>query len=427
VDGAGCNSNFSGARGTLKLTDQDDTPHLDGPLAGIRVLEVANFIAGPYAGALLADLGADVVKVENPDGGDPFRGWNKDGEAQTAFWAYNRGKQSIVLNLREAAGRDVLRTLASTADVLLENMRPGVMDRLGVGYEYLRTLNPKLIYCSVSGFGQSGPYAQRPAYDGVGQALSGLVSLLTDVAAPQPVGPNFSDSLGGLFAAYGILGALVARATTGIGQRVDTSLVGATLGFLVAPATDTLAGNPPPGPRSRPISSQTYAWTASDGLPFTVHLSSPAKFWQGLAQTAGLAELIDDPRYRTQNDRRVHYDVLHAEFARVFATRTRAEWLDLLTQADVPCAPIYDLGEVFNDPQVEHMGLEITLPRGERGPVRTVASPISYSDTPVPLPAPPPDLGQHTASVLQAAGYNVADIAALLRPPAGGVTAVTSG
>src|ERR1043165_1056313 len=194
-----------------------------GPLAGIRVLEVANFIAGPYAGALLADLGAEVVKIENPDGGDPFRGWHRGDTEQTAFWAYNRGKKSVTLNLREPAGREALRTLARDADVLLENMRPGVMDRLGLGYAQLQKVNPKLVFCSVTGFGPSGPYAERPAYDGVGQALGGLVSLLTDRTNPRPIGPNFADSLGGFFAAYGILGALVARARTGLGQKVDTS------------------------------------------------------------------------------------------------------------------------------------------------------------------------------------------------------------
>ena len=378
---------------------------MQGPLAGIRVLEVANFIAGPYAGALLADLGAEVVKIENPDGGDPFRGWHRGDTEQTAFWAYNRGKKSVTLNLREPAGREVLRTLARDADVLLENMRPGVMDRLGLGYAQLQKVNPKLVFCSVTGFGPSGPYAERPAYDGVGQALGGLVSLLTDRTNPRPIGPNFADSLGGFFAAYGILGALVARARTGLGQKVDTSLVGATLAFLVAPATDALAGRPAQGPRSRPVSSQTYAWLGSDGLPFTVHLSSPPKFWQGLATVAGRADLIDDPRFRTQMERRVHYDELHAILGAVFATRPRDEWLRLLAEADVPCAPIYDMHEVFTDPQIRHMGLEVELPRDGQRPIRTVRSPVGYSGTPLPVPAAPPGLGEHTFEILAEAGY----------------------
>ena len=377
-----------------------------GPLAGARVLEVANYIAGPYAGALLADLGAEVVKIENPDGGDPFRGWHGGAADQTAFWAYNRGKKSVTLNLRDSAARDVLRTLAKTADVLLENMRPGVMDRLGVGYEQLREVNPGLVYCSVTGFGTSGPYVQRPAYDGIGQAISGLVSLLTDVSAPQVIGPNFSDSLAGLFAAYGILAALNARERTQKGQRVDTSLIGATLGFLVAPATDALAGKTPQGPLSRPIASQTYAWTAGDGLAFTIHLSSPTKFWQGLARAVGRPDMADDPRFRTQADRRDHYHEIHDELARIFATRSRAEWLDILTREDVPCAPVYTMADVFSDPQVKHMGLQIALPRGDGAPIQTVGNAVRYSGTPAPVPAAPPGLGEHTETILGEAGYD---------------------
>src|SRR5713226_6940901 len=331
-----------------------------GALQGIRVLEVANFIAGPYAAMLLADLGAVVIKVENPDGGDPFRGWQYGGD-QPTFWAYNRGKKSIILNLRSDEGKDVLRRLAGSADVLLENQRPDVMDRLGVGSSQLMEINPRLIYCSVTGFGPTGPYSKYPAYDGIGQAYSGMVSLLTNREAPQPVGPNFSDSLSAMFGTFGILGALVARERTGRGQRVDTSLVGATLAFINSPATEVLAGGPMYTPKSRPIASQTYSWTAQDGLPLTVHLSSPPKFWQGLATAVGRPELIDDARFRTQGDRRAHYDELRDELAPIFATKPRDEWLARMRELDVPCAPNYDLGEVFADPQIRHMGLQITI------------------------------------------------------------------
>ncbi|HLQ35654.1 MAG TPA: CaiB/BaiF CoA-transferase family protein [Chloroflexota bacterium] len=383
-----------------------------GALQGIRVLEVANFIAGPYAAMLLADLGAVVIKVENPDGGDPFRGWQYGGD-QPTFWAYNRGKKSIILNLRSDEGKDVLRRLVRSADVLVENLRPDVMDRLGLGWAQLQEINPRLIYCSVTGFGPTGPYSLYPAYDGIGQAVSGMVSMLTDRQAPQIVGPNFSDSLSAMFAAYGILGALVARERTGRGQRVDSSLVGATLAFINAPATETLAGGPVPGPKSRPIASQTYAWTANDGLPLTVHLSSPPKFWQGLANAVGRPELIEDRRFRTQGDRRAHYDELRDELAPIFATKPRDEWIELLRELDVPCAPIYDLGEVFEDPQIRHMGLQITIERQRRPPIRTVASPVNLSDTPSPRPAPPPEFGEHTDEVLASVGYDVAEIETL--------------
>ena len=303
----------------------------------MTVLEVASFIAGPYAGMLLADLGATVIKVEAPGEGDPFRGWDSGGDAPV-FWAYNHSKQSITLNLRTPAALDIMRQLISTADVLLENMRPGVMQRLGLGYDAVSALNPRLVYASVTGFGSSGPYRDRPAYDGIGQALSGLLSLLSERTVVQPTGPNFSDSLAGLFAAYGILGALVARGQTGTGQHVETSLVAASLAFLVAPATETLAGAPAPGPMGRPTASQTYAWLASDGLALTVHLSSPPKFWEGLARAVDRAELLEDPRFKTRQARRAHYRELRDELAVVFRTRPRQVWLERLSAHDVPCA-----------------------------------------------------------------------------------------
>ncbi len=375
---------------------------------------MASFIAGPYAGMLLADLGARVIKVEAP-GGDPFRGFDTGSESP-GFWAYNRGKQSITLNLRSPGGREVATRLLRSADVLLENMRPGAMDRLGLGYADASALNPRLIYASVTGFGPSGPYRDRPAYDGIGQALSGLLSLLSERSTIQPIGPNFSDSLAGVFAAYGILAALVARNQTGAGQHVQTSLVAASLAFLVAPATETLNGAPPPGPRSRPTASQTYAWLASDGLPLTVHLSSPPKFWEGLATATGRRDLLDDPRFRTRQARRAHYAELRDELAQVFRTLPREEWLARLTAHDVPCAPVYDLQQVFLDPQIQHLGLRTSIPRANAPSIETVGSALGYSGTPVPPLAPPPGLGEHTESILRAMGYSTAEIAHLTAP-----------
>ncbi len=381
-----------------------------GALDGMVVLEVASFIAGPYAGALLADLGAEVIKVENPDGGDPFRNWDLGGDHPT-FWAYNRGKKSITLNLRQPGAKEIFHRLARDADVVLENLRPGVMERLGIGYEQLRELNPRLVYCSVTGFGATGPYAERPAYDGVGQALGGMVSLLTSPENPRPVGPNFADSLSSMFAAYGIVGALVARERTGKGQRVATTLVGSTMQFLVSACTETLAGDPPQGPYSRPIASQTYAWRAGDGLPLTVHLSSPPKFWQGLTRAVGRPELADDPRFSTRAARRAHYEELHAELAPIFATQPRAYWLERLQAEDVPHAPVYNTRELFDDPHIQHMGMLLEIPREGKKTIRTVANPIQFSNTPCPQPLPPPELGEHNDEILSRAGYDAAAIA----------------
>ena len=381
-----------------------------GALNGIVVLEVANFIAGPFAGVLLADLGAEVIKIENPQGGDPFRAWDLGGD-QPVFWAFNRGKKSVTLNLQKPGATDVFLRLARDADVVVENLRPGAMDRLGIGYEQLRRINARLIYCPVTGFGQTGPYAQRPAYDGVGQAIGGMLSMLTERENPQPIGPAFADHLGGLYGAYGILGALVARGRTGQGQQVSSTLVGATLAFNTSAATSALAGEPPDGPTGRPRSSQTYGFTGSDGLPFIVHLSSPPKFWQGLARAAGRPELIEDPRFKARTDRRRNYDALHAELAPIFATQPRAHWLARLEAEEVPHGPMYDVREVFDDPHIQHMGMQIAIERPGRSTIRTVRSPLDYSDTPQPHPAPPPELGEHTEAVLSRAGYDAATIA----------------
>jgi formyl-CoA transferase len=287
------------------------------------------------------------------------------------------------------------------------------MDRLGLGYKAVSAINPRLVYASVTGFGSSGPYRDRPAYDGIGQALSGLLSLLSERAAIQPTGPNFSDSLAGLFAAYGILGALVARGQSGLGQRVETSLVAASLAFLVAPATETLSGAPAPGPMSRPTASQTYAWLAGDGLALTVHLSSPPKFWEGLARGVDRADLLEDSRFKSRVARRAHYRELRDELAPVFRTRPRQAWLERLSAHDVPCAPVYNLAEAFEDPQIQHLGLRATVQRPERPPIETLRSPLEYSATPAPPPGPPPGLGEHTASILHTLGYTSDAISAL--------------
>lgn len=385
---------------------------MKGVLSGVTVLEVCNFIAGPYAGMLLADMGAEVIKVENPKGGDPFRAWDLGGDIPT-FWSYNRGKKSITLNLQAPEGRDIFHRLCRSKDVVLENFRPGVTKKLGIDYESLRPLNERLIYCSITGMGPTGPYAHRPAYDTVGQGLSGLLSLLMDRENPRAIGPNFSDSLGGLFAALGVLGALYAREQSGRGQYVATSMVAATLGFLIAPATEYLASGEVPGPISRPRASQTYACAGSDGLPFAIHLSSPPKFWEGLCRAFGRPELIDDARFKTRADRRRNYEALQRTLAEIAKEKPRSYWLERLEAEDVPHTPVYDMAEVFRDPHIKHMGMEIEIARENRPPIRTVRFPVDYSDTKIPHPAPPPELGQHNAEILGSLGYDEAKIAEL--------------
>ncbi|HWO42969.1 MAG TPA: CaiB/BaiF CoA-transferase family protein [Candidatus Eisenbacteria bacterium] len=378
---------------------------MNGVLDGIRVLELGNFISGPYGAMLLADMGAEVIKIENPKGGDPFRGWDLGGD-QPNFWAYNRGKKSITLNLQTPEGKEVFYKLARNADVVLDNYRPGVMEKLGIDYGTVSKMNERIIYCSITGTGPTGPYVNRPAYDTVGQGLGGMLSLLMDAKNPRPIGPNFADSLSGMFAAIGVLGALVARNRTGKGQKIDATMAGSILAFLIAPATDTLATGRIPGPYTRPMQSQTYAFSASDGLPFAIHLSSPQKFWEGLCKAVGHPELIEDPRFKTRPDRRKNYDELNRTFAEFFKQKPRAYWLEQPEANDVPHTPVYNMAEVFQDPQIKHMGMEIEIKRQGKPDIRTVRFPIDYSETKVPHPAAPPELGEHNAALLKSLGYD---------------------
>ena len=377
---------------------------MNGCLEGIKVLELGNFISGPYGAMLLADMGAEVIKVENPKGGDPFRGWDLGGD-EPNFWAYNRGKRSITLNLQTPEGKEIFLKLAHQADVVLDNYRPGVMKRLGIDYETVSKTNPGIIYLSITGTGPTGPYVKRPAYDTVGQGLGGMLSLLMDANNPRPLGPNYADSLSGMFATIGVLGAIAARAKTGKGQQVDTTMAGSVLAFLIAPATDSLATGKIPGPYTRPIQSQTYAFTGSDGAMFAIHLSSPQKFWESLCKAAGHPELVDDPRFNTRPNRRKNYDELAKTFGEFFKEKPRAYWMERLEAEDVPHTPVYNMQEVFQDPQIKHMGLEITLERQDKPNIRTVAFPNIYSDDKNPHPLPPPELGEHNAEYLKPLGY----------------------
>ena len=368
-------------------------------LAGITVLEVASYVSGPYAGMLLADLGATVIKVEPPLAGDPYRGWGRV-DYSPPFGSLNRNKQSVTIDLKTAAGRADLERLARSADVLLENFRPGAMARWALGYDDLKDVNPGLIYCSITGFGVGGPYGSFPGYDTVGQAMSGLLSVLTDKNDPRPMGISLSDHLSGMFACYGILAAVIARQRTGRGQLVQTSLLQATIAFLGENAAGYFEHGTAPSRATRTHSAQVFAFLASDHKPFVVHLSSPQKFWEGLTRAVERSDLLDDPRFVKRPQRAKHYDELHALLAAIFRTRDRDAWLARLRAEDVPCGPLYDLAEVFEDPQVRHLDLVRELPHALRGSVRVVGSGVSLSDTPIDLRHAAPELGADTEAVL---------------------------
>ena len=374
-----------------------------GALAGIRVIEFANYVSGPYAGMLLADLGAEVIKVEAPGKGDPFRGWGRV-EYSPTFGSVNRNKKSIVLDLKSGPGKTAARALAKSADVVIENFRSGAMDRLGLGYPALSAENPALVYCAITGFGTDGPYAGRPGYDTVGQAMSGLLSLLTDLEDPKPMGISLSDHLAGMVAGNGILAALVSRGKTGKGQRVDTSLLEATLSFCGENAANYFENGKTPSRATRTHRAQVYAFIDCDGKPFVVHLSSPNKFWEGLTRVVGKPEYLADPRFATKETRGRNYAALHAGLAAVFASAGREHWLSRLLDADVPCAPLNNFDDVFNDPQVRHLKMRIDMPHAKLGSVGLVRNGLRMSHTPPHIHSASPELGEHTDEVLAELG-----------------------
>jgi crotonobetainyl-CoA:carnitine CoA-transferase CaiB-like acyl-CoA transferase len=382
---------------------------MSGALEGTRVMEVASYVTGPYAGMLLADLGAEVIKVENRPQGDPFRGWGKEGYSAT-FCSLNRNKKSITLNLKATEGRDIFLRLAEKADVVIENFRPGVVRNLGIHYEAVQPRNSRIVYCSISGYGQEGPYSEWPGYDTVGQAMGGLLSLITDMKDPEPVGISLADHITGIFACYGVLAALQGRVRTGQGQKVETSLLQSMVSFVQENAARYFETGVVPRRKTRVQNAGVYAFVAGDGLPFVVHLSSPPKFWQGLTEAVGKPELQEDPRFRDREGRSKNYDALKNVFSEAFATAPRQEWIHRLRENDVPCGPMYTLEEVFKDPQVQGMGVPIELKRPGMESVKVTGNPVNFSGTPVSYALNPPLLGEHNAEVLKTLGYGAKDV-----------------
>ena len=286
-----------------------------GALDGVRVLELSRYIAAPYAGKALGEMGADVIKIEDTQRGDPMRYWQSGDRAHSPqFAVYNRTKRAITLDLKHPDAKQIFLRLADTADVVLENFRPGVTDRLGIGWDVLRRHNPRLIYCAISGFGTEGPMVDRPAYDTVISAMGGLYSQLMDVNEPQPVGPAFSDLLAGTHAAQGILAALYAREQSGVGQFIDASMLRSTLGFLAEPGSSFLDQNEVTVRNTRQRRAQSHGLVANDGLPFAVHMSVPEKFWVAMSEAFGLGHLQEDPRFDSRDARHDHYQELTALF-----------------------------------------------------------------------------------------------------------------
>ena len=378
---------------------------LTGVLRGIRVVEQGTFITGPCAAMMLADLGADVIKVESPDG-DPYRAY-REGMYSPHFQAYNRNKRSIALDLKKDADRAVFERLVGEADVYIQNFRPGTAERLGAGWDRLHARHPRLVCCSISGFGADGPYVDRPSYDSVAQALSGFLSVVVDPDRPRFLGPALADAITGMYAAYGILGALVERGTTGVGRHVEVSMLEAMAHFAVEPFAAYFALGEVPTSRDRPRLAQAHILRTADGGFMAIHLSSLEKFWTGLVAAVGAPELAADPRFATRLARIEHYDALGAELDRRFRTGTIEQWVERLGAHDVPAAPINPVNRVVDDPQVRHLGLIVPVD-DVKGATHAVRPAVKFDGTKASNVVHAPLIDEHGPAIRTALGARAA-------------------
>ena len=374
-------------------------------LDNITVIECATFVTGPYATALLADLGARVIKIESAPDGDPYRYFAPDPAFSFNFAHLNRNKESLVLDLKAPKGKEICLELLKKADVFVENFRPGTAERLGIGSATVRTLNPKLVYCSISAFGQSGPYAEKPGFDTLGQAMSGLLSLLSDSNDPKVMGMAVSDYVTGLSAGYGILGALLARANSGVGCRVETSLLQATLSFIGETAAGYLRTGNVPNRMARVKNAHAFALVCQDGKPLAIHCSVPEKFWLALLKASNRMDIAADERFKTRDGRRQNYAALEQTLAPTFKSKSRGDWLKILDAHDVPAVPLYDVAEVLDDPQVKHLDLIEEVEHPKAGKMKFVGAPVRFDNLAKQNAAPPPLVGEQSEKILRELGY----------------------
>lgn len=365
------------------------------PLAGIRILELGAYISAPYAGSLLCALGAEVVKVEPPQGGDAFRrGLN---EKSPYFIQYNAGKKSIAVNLKDPAGVTLIKSLLPRFDVVLENFRPGKMAALGLGADQCREINPRLIYASVSGFGDGGPMRDRPAYDSIGQSMGGLYSILNDEGVPRLTGTCMADLITAISAAMGILAALVGRELDPLREGVcmETSLLESVSLLTIDAMTQREELGASPTRQSRHPQGQNFCLKTASGESITVHLSSSQKFWEALVRSLDRYDLLENPAYATFHQRVVCHKNLTAILQDEFATRPFADLAALLAQADVPFAPVMDLQGLLHDPQMQWLGLL----GSETGNTNIVCPPWRFAGVRPSRPDLPPRVGEHTAAI----------------------------
>jgi glutaryl-CoA transferase len=384
-----------------------------GPLSHIRVLDLSRVLAGPWAAQNLGDLGAEVIKVERPGAGDDTRGWGppfvKDGEGkdtkEAAYYAsVNRNKKSITLDLSKREGQAIAREIAAKSAVLIENYKVGTLKRYGLGYDDLKKTNPSLVYCSVTGFGQDGPYAPRPGYDFIFQGMGGLMSITGERdgqpgAGPQKVGIAITDVLTGMYASVAILAALTHRERTGEGQYIDCALLDTIVAFNANQIVSYFCSGRIPirygNAHAQVVPYEVFP--TSDGH-IILAIGNDGQF-KRFCEIAGCAELAEEPRFKTNSQRIVHRAELIPLIADAMRTRSKQEWIAALEEATVPCGPINNMKEVFEDPQVKHRGLRIDIPHPSGGTAPVVASPMRLSETPVEYRIAPPLLGQHNEEI----------------------------
>lgn len=389
---------------------------MSGPLSGITVLDLTRVLSGPYCTMVLADLGARVIKVEHPGKGDDTRHWGPPflGAESAYFLSINRNKESVTLDFKHPQGRDVLERLLDRADVLVENFKPGTLDRAGLSWDAVRVRRPRLVYASISGYGQTGPRRSEPGYDAVIQAEGGLMSVTGEGTGPAyRLGVAISDIVAGLFTAQGVMAALYAREHTGQGQRVDIGMLDTTAALLTYQAGNFFATGHAPGRlgNRHPTIAPYETFPTADG-EIVVAVGNDA-IWRRFCPAIGRPDLADDPKFRTNKDRLTNYGELRPLLEAVIATRTRADWTTRFHAASVPCGSVRDVAEVLADPQLQAREMIGTLPHATLGPTRVINTPIKLSQTPGSLRTAPPTLGQHTDAVLAELGYDQEMIASL--------------
>ncbi len=391
---------------------------MDQPLADIRVIDLTRILAGPFCSMLLGDLGADVIKIETPGEGDHIR---RQGEVIDGmswyFAAFNRNKRSVTLNLRSDAGRDVLARLLADADVLVENFRPGILEKMGFDQARLQAINPRLIVTSVNGYGSTGPYADRPAFDFIAQAMSGfMASNGTAETGPLRAAPPLTDLIAGLYAAFGVVAALRTRdqaGAEGAGQHVEATMMGGMISMLayLAAAQLSTGQTPPPTGNDHPVASPYGLFTASDG-PVAVAPSTPKVLARFLGEL-GLVHLLDNPQFDTNAKRLARRSELNTLVNERMREDTQENWIERLNAAGVPCGRVQSMGDVFADPQVLHEQMVIDVDHPGHGTVKMTGFPVKFSKTPCRINRPAPDLGADTRTILADAGYSPKEINAL--------------